>query len=330
MTALALTSALTDDRDEILARVDLENLFQAMGYPQGRNKLWTCPSPTHAQSGATPPVKISHEKDRDVWYCHGCGAGGSAIDLLTTATGCGVAEAFVDLRDLSGMADHTPPPRIVRPTPPPPPPLDPDRGRLTGDEAAQVLDAYLERRQWTREAANVFGLYAVHNPQQGDAVRHPYRSDGTTLWYQDRGTAGPKWANPVGIDRTLYATDLADAIAWALDPNEPGIIVVEGPADVIAMWHVAPGAAVVGIPGTEGTHRWAQRLAGLDVLIMTDPDDAGDKAAANMATQIHNGGGRSARIRPPADVDDWRRSDGDGAVAEGIQALADAAEWWNP
>lgn len=325
-----MSTTFTDDRADILARVNLEDLFTDLGYAQGRNKLWPCPSPNHAQSGQTPPVKISHTQNHDLWFCHACGAGGSAIDLLTLSIGYTNADAFNDLRDLTGITNHTPTPRIERPPPPPPPPLNPDAGKLSGDKADAVLDTYLEGRQWTREAADVFGLTAVHNPQQGDAVRHPYRSDGETLWYQDRGTAGPKWVNPSGHDRTPHAIDLATTLAWALDPDLPGLLLVEGPADVIAMWHISPGAAVIGIPGTEGTDRWAPMLAGLDVLILTDPDDAGDKAADTLAEQIHAVDGRSARLRPPADINDWRRSVGDQAAADGIQRLADAAEWWTP
>jgi hypothetical protein len=314
----------TDDRDDVLGRLDLAQLFEDLGLHRGKNKQYPCPNPSHHQTGQTPPVSIGHDGGRDVWYCFPCEIGGSAVDLLTVARGVSVADAFDTLRQLVGL------PKVTRTGPPPAPRppvrLHPDDGRMTGDEADDVLGRYLESREWKPETADVFGLLPVR--RAGTTwVRHPYRDGGTTVWWQDRRVGdgpGPKWWGPPGAERRLYARDLSTALGWAADGC---LFVAEGPADVVALWHTAPGAAVVGIPGTAGLDRWRPLLAGLDLIVLTDPDGAGDAAALGLAEIAADTGGRSARARPPADVDDWRRQIGDDVLADAIVDLLEAVEW---
>ncbi|MEZ5204355.1 MAG: toprim domain-containing protein [Acidimicrobiales bacterium] len=110
---------------------------------------------------------------------------------------------------------------------------------------------------------------------------------------------------PTGLPRVLYARDLFDA----LDNPAPPLWIAEGPADAIALAHLFADvdAAIVAIPGTSGVHRWAPMLADRDVLIATDPDEPGDRAAAELERLAVERGGRADRLRPPLDLDDWRR-----------------------
>jgi hypothetical protein len=90
-------------RDAILAETDLAELFRdEVGEPKGQ--MWPCPAPEHSQTGATPPVSI----DGQVWCCHACGAGGSAVDLLVVARGMDVGQALDELRLLAGMEPFKP------------------------------------------------------------------------------------------------------------------------------------------------------------------------------------------------------------------------------
>lgn len=81
------------------------------------------PCPSHAER--TPSCAIETRQGRLVWCCHGCGAGGSWIDLVGAVQGI---ESFPDaLRaaaDLLGVQDgDAPAPRPVRALPPLPQPL---------------------------------------------------------------------------------------------------------------------------------------------------------------------------------------------------------------
>jgi 5S rRNA maturation endonuclease (ribonuclease M5) len=75
-------------RDEALARVDLADLLDELGQGRGlhgHSRKWPCPRLDHAQTGSTPPVTIKDQGGTDVWYCHVCKTGGSAVDALVAA-----------------------------------------------------------------------------------------------------------------------------------------------------------------------------------------------------------------------------------------------------
>lgn len=79
------------DRDALLAAVDLRALADdLLGPPSGggRSPMWPCPSAQHAQTGRTPPVSIfTSRRGEQRWRCHGCGDGGTAIDLVLAVRG---------------------------------------------------------------------------------------------------------------------------------------------------------------------------------------------------------------------------------------------------
>ncbi len=324
-----MTGAALDDRAVVLAIVDLEALWAELVGPRARGGGWPCPNPQHAQSGATPPVSIT--PDAGLWCCHGCGAAGSAVDLLVIL-GATVADAMTELRRRAGMERRPGArPTGTRRVPPPQPParvavLDPSAGAIVGPPSERAMAEYLAARQWRPEAAAAFGLGVVADGRGQLRIRHPYRSGAECIWYQDRAVADgvqPRWLSPKGHPRVPFALDLAAAL------DGPVVVVVEGPSDVVAAWHAATAAPVVGLPGTAGVSRWGAMLAGLDVLALLDADPAGDRAAAELASAVTAHGGRCARVRPPdgLDVDDWRRQVGDEGLADAIIAAADAADW---
>lgn len=102
------------DLDAIKTGTDLEDLFRRVVGPekrQGATVMWPCPSRDHGgeQTGTTPPVMIYPAGDNGDpyphWTCHGCGAGGSCIDVLTTR-GVSVAEAIEQLAGRLGLRNE--------------------------------------------------------------------------------------------------------------------------------------------------------------------------------------------------------------------------------
>ncbi|CAN5829430.1 hypothetical protein BH23ACT2_BH23ACT2_07300 [soil metagenome] len=273
---------LTDDRDEILARVDLADLFTSLGLVgkgSGFTATWRCPNPHHAQTGDTPPVAIGRDHKATLWNCHACEAGGTAIDLLRYAQGLDIAAAFARLRDRTGITAGTPAPRRPTPAPKPPPPLpDPRQHRDDSTDADDALRSYLAWRHWPDEAVDRFDLYVVRDRQGRPWVRHPYRVGGAIKWWQDRAAftgAAHKWDNPSGHKGLPYAHDLCAALE---DAEHCGsVFIVEGPGDTITL--DLAGFTTIGIPGTANPARWAQMLAGVGVYIALDADEAGDTPA---------------------------------------------------
>ncbi len=154
-----------DDRAELLARVDLPDLWCELVGPRSRGG-WPCPARDHEQSGKTPPVSL--DAGRGVWRCHGCGAGGSAIDALVAVRGYDVADAFAELRRRAGMAAPKAARAPAARREPPPRPMPPAA-------AERALSTFLARRGWRRDVADAFGLHAVLDRWGRPRVRVPYR-----------------------------------------------------------------------------------------------------------------------------------------------------------
>lgn len=121
------------DRDDVLTRTDLGQLCDELLGPhkgRGRGATWPCPDPHHGpQTGQTPPVSVFRPRSgTERWHCHGCGAGGTAIDLVMRAEGVGFPEAIELLGRRTGAAEAPawmPKPPRARAEPPAPPPGDP-------------------------------------------------------------------------------------------------------------------------------------------------------------------------------------------------------------
>jgi hypothetical protein len=323
---------LADDRAEVLAAVDLEALFLEEGQMQ-RHRQWTCPSPAHAQTGATPPVSL--DAARGLWNCHGCPAGGSAVDLLILSRGLTTHEAFEMLRTRTATI-------AARPRPAPRPAVDTSRPL---DDDGATLARFLEARGWRHDTAvDRFGLSAVAT-STGPRIRFPFRSGGELLTWQDRATTGHgrKWLSAKGRPLRLYAADLeheldkGEEARERYDTTQAGVaILLEGPPDVIALAHAFTGGALA-LPGANNLRacRVGTMLADFDVIVAMDNDEAGQDARRALTTELHAHGCRVAHLHYPQhvnDLDDWRRSldcDDDALAAELLEHL-DALEWESP
>lgn len=98
------------DRDRVLDAIDLPALADELLGPRtgtGRSPTWPCPDPNHAQTGRTPPVTTFRSRTGvERWHCHGCGAGGTAIDLVLAATTLDIRGAIEALAARAGVHDQ--------------------------------------------------------------------------------------------------------------------------------------------------------------------------------------------------------------------------------
>ena len=93
----------------MLAAVDLAALAdELLGERRGskRAPTWRCPEPGHRQTGRTPPVTVFVGRAGEQrWFCHGCGNGGTAVDLVMQVRDVTAREALEELAARVGLAD---------------------------------------------------------------------------------------------------------------------------------------------------------------------------------------------------------------------------------
>ena len=120
------------DRDDLLARVDLAQLLDALttGHGHGRRRTWNCPDPEHPD--VHPSVTV-HTTARGIerWKCWSGGHGGTAIDAVVAARRLPVGDAIRWLNDNYARLEP------VDRNPPAP-------GRPIGEPAPEVIE-YVER-----------------------------------------------------------------------------------------------------------------------------------------------------------------------------------------
>lgn len=324
------------DRDELLARTDLAALAdELLGWHagHGRNARWPSPVPSHPQTGRTPPMSIfTDHRGIQRWTCFATGASGTAIDLVTTATGRTIADAISWLADRARL-DLTPPERAaILPTPPlrPVQPREPShalRDYVAACERTLWEPAGSAIRQWLtderRLASEVLrhnrigadpGPRALHRPKglpRGgpaavlpalDAERQPVYLQARYLHPPpDRG----KYDNPTSAHGANPRLTRIEPDAGA---RGGPTIVTEGIPDALAA--ATGGYRAVAILGAGlPDRRVAERLVKRDGLLVIafDADQAG-RAGADRLRELLAGAGRTdvIDIEPPAvDVNSW-------------------------
>lgn len=176
------------DRDRIVGATDLAALAdELLGTRRGtsRSASWACPSPHHTQTGRTPPVSVFRSGGgEERWHSHGCGIGGSAIDLVMVAQVLTVAEAIEGLAGRAGIrepfvGDRRQPVAAARPARIPP---------VVGASVADPVGLALRRRVRRAAVAGAGpGRASVAHP--GARIAH-----GGACSQPDR--SGPRTARP--------------------------------------------------------------------------------------------------------------------------------------
>lgn len=298
------------DRDALIAATDLRALADELLGPHTggeRTPMWRCPNPQHAQSGRTPPVSVfNSHRGEPRWRCHGCGEGGTAIDLVMISRGIGLRDALDELARRAGQIPTPPdwePPRRPRREP---------RLALSRCRDTAGLEAYVEDcaaalwrpegrtiRRWLTEerglperVLKVNKIGADLGPRRqrrpdgmcrtGGAVL-PVIADGHVVYAQVR-VPHPR------ADRPRYLNPSADLAAnprlarfRPAAVEHPEVIITEGAIDALsanAAGYRAVAILSAGYPDPTVAH--ALSRVHHPLVIAFDADDAGRQGAQRL------------------------------------------------
>jgi DNA primase len=303
------------DRDALIAAVDLPTLAdELLGDHRGttRSPAWPCPNPQHAQTGRTPPLSVfTSRRGEQRWRCHGCGAGGTAIDLVMTCCSTDPRHAMDLLARRVGLPDQgqrwSPHRRVAPPVMTTPQQGCRDQAGMDRyvAECAEALRSPAGRRirTWLNEERGLPDDVLVANrigadlgprrqqrpdgmPKAGGVVL-PVIGDGHAIYAQLRMTRprpdGPRYLNPTG--------DLAPnprlAYFRPAEQRHREVIVTEGTIDALSATAAGYRAAAVlsaAYPDQVIAHELSRLPEAL--VIAFDQDDAGRTAAARLTALL--------------------------------------------
>lgn len=346
MTAASRTRGRFDiqalkERADLVAEVEERS---GPGRWSGRTVTFRCPSPDHQDR--TPSFTVDTESRR--WRCWSqCGRSGDVIELVEWLDGLSTGDAIAHLGRRYGLEPDTghdrPRPRKAPPSRPPvrvvTPATDTGQPHPDPEKAERLLDAFLDRRGWSRETADAVGLSVVLDPWGKPRIRFPFRRGEDVLVWQDRALLdgqAPKWLTPSGA--TLYPFGLETLERFTEDLSTcpvcpvveaPAVWVVEGPADAVTLRNIWPDIAALGIPGTESwKDHYAAALAGLPVVVVADNDPAGEKLREEVNAALLDAEAVPVNVKVPEDYNDlseWYSAAGMEDFADGLLDLTDAA-----
>jgi hypothetical protein len=232
------------------------------------------------------------------WHCFGkCSEGGDVIAALMRLDGVDFKTAC---EILGGRPEGLPTTsaRTVLPAAPDSSPVGLTAGQMAIQAAAaRTLAAdpakIAERRGWLAETVRGLALdghMGIHDKKLAFLFPH-----GVKLRWQERGERRIVWA--FGSNREMWRQDRLD------DDSVRTVYVTEGETDAISLLDAGAEAsvdrAVVAIPGASCWRpEWNVFFAGRDVVVATDADEAGDKAAQRILGELDGVAARVARLNP--------------------------------
>ena len=301
-------------RDALIAAVDLPALAdELLGQRRGTiSPKWPCPTPLHTQTGRTPPVSVfTSNRGEQRWRCHGCGAGGTAIDLVMACCSTDTRGAMALLARRVGHNDQPPwsrgRPRALPPAPMPRGCRDPEGLDRYVSQCAEALFPPAGRRirRWLNEArglpddvlrANRVGADLGPRrqprpngmPKTGGVVL-PVLVDGHAVYAQirliDGGPNGLRYLNPNGE----LAPNPRLGHFRPAEQLHREVIVTEGAIDALSA-AVAGFRSVAVLSAAYPDQTVALGLSRLPepLVLALDGDDAGRAAAQRIEALLHS------------------------------------------
>lgn len=282
--------------------IHVEQILREHGIPYREHgaELWTeCPW-CHSQDGVrTGTASVNAESGAfNCKHENSCGQRASFRQLLEKH---GIQSAAGEAaRRLQPAFVHRPPKQYRRPEPPAP-----------AERFAGEVSDYLRGRGLSPETIKAFRVVAtVRNGSPAIAMPF-YDSDGSTLFntkYRIRDGERPRWKNfqqEKDSRPGLFGKHLAPE-------SGPQLVIVEGELDCLSAYQLGrecEGPPVVSVPSGAGNLDWIEVefswLEGFDqIVIATDADDAGEKAAGEIARRL--GIHRCSRLEMPhKDLNEW-------------------------
>lgn len=260
--------------------------FDPRARESGRNRRYCCP-----ECGGDRPRDIAHRSlvvdfESGLYLCHRCDTRGRLEEYRDQNQREPIARR-ISRAGRSRATAH----RFASVNLSPETPRDLDRERLDLYQAAsldQVGADYLLSRGLDPELARASGVKSSPSWYGRPAVLFPLRdASGDVVAVQGRYIDGraPKCRSTTGTGGAVFrAGDPAGVVAIA-----------EGPVDALALCEAGlPAIAIIGArpPG------WMTRSLRGSILIATDADEAGDRAASEISQSLRVDPSRVARLRP--------------------------------
>jgi DNA primase len=335
------------DRDAILDRIDLTVLADDVLGPhhgRGPSATWPCPDSRHGpQTGRTPPVSVfTGRSGIQLWHCHGCGAGGTAIDLVLTTHDMRIRDAIEWLAQRAGITQSEPSDLPPRPRPQAAPRSLPPLRTAPDDVRAYVTaceehlwsehggrwHAWLQARGFTDAVlrANRIGADPGPNvlarasglPRRGHAVVFPVLTPEREpaylqARYLDVERAGRKYDNPADRLAPNPRVALVHTPRATARTLLPALMVCEGVPDALTIAGTGHAAAAVlgaGLPDDAVARRVEHLAAGRTIVLAFDNDPAGRRGSHQLQRFLDGHETPPVRVLGLADgtdLNDWAR-----------------------
>jgi 5S rRNA maturation endonuclease (ribonuclease M5) len=289
-------------------------LCHALGLrPDG--KRFYCPA---CQSDGRPHADGDFSTEAG-FRCHKCGWTGDGFGLVQLVKGCDFPAAVEFVRGVYSV----PATRSEKKKP-----LPKKSGLPTWEtieEAAAEFPRYSKKLRGAT-VAKIFESIDLNGRMNGAEVRY-------------RMPNGSKECRPFKREAERWhsgAPEIWDLCGLPELPPDGPLCLPEGPKCRDALREIGL-AAVATFGGANGWKKTNMKpIAGREIILMPDPDPAGESYASNMAKTLHGLGCRVRilRLSETGDVADWIEARNDGADPEHLRAelerMAAAAPLWEP